>query len=40
MSKATSTTADVMAQYFRAAGISHIFGLPGGQNIEFMEAAR
>jgi acetolactate synthase-1/2/3 large subunit len=29
-----------MAQYFRAAGISHIFGLPGGQNIEFMEAAR
>jgi len=29
-----------MAQYFKAAGIRHIFGLPGGQNIEFMEAAR
>ena len=37
---ATATTADVMARYFRAAGITHIFGLPGGQNIEFMEAAR
>jgi len=37
---APASTAGVMAQYFRAAGISHIFGLPGGQNIEFMEAAR
>ena len=36
----TATTADVMARYFRTAGITHIFGLPGGQNIEFMEAAR
>lgn len=36
----TATTAQVMARYFKAAGISHIFGLPGGQNIEFMEAAR
>ena len=36
----TATTADVMVRYFRSAGISHIFGLPGGQNIEFMEAAR
>ena len=35
-----ATTAQVMARYFRAAGITHIFGLPGGQNIEFMEAAR
>ncbi|MEE8350603.1 MAG: thiamine pyrophosphate-binding protein [Rhodospirillales bacterium] len=40
MSKSNSSTAQVMAQYFKAAGISHIFGLPGGQNIEFMEAAR
>jgi acetolactate synthase-1/2/3 large subunit len=36
----TATTAEVMARYFTAAGITHIFGLPGGQNIEFMEAAR
>ena len=37
---APASTAQVMARYFKAAGISHIFGLPGGQNIEFMEAAR
>ena len=35
-----ASTAQVMARYFTAAGINHIFGLPGGQNIEFMEAAR
>ena len=34
------TTADVMAAYLAGAGVKFIFGLPGGQNIEFMEAAR
>lgn len=29
-----------MAGYLVQAGVKYIFGLPGGQNIEFMEAAR
>ncbi len=36
----TATTAQVMVRSFTAAGITHIFGLPGSQNLEFMEAAR
>lgn len=34
------TTADVMAAYLAGAGVKFVFGLPGGQNIEFMEAVR
>jgi acetolactate synthase I/II/III large subunit len=31
---------EVMVQYLKAAGITHIFGYPGDPNVEFMEAAR
>jgi acetolactate synthase I/II/III large subunit len=37
---ADRTTAEVMADYVAAAGISHIFGYPGDPIIEFMESAR
>ena len=35
-----ATTAEVMADYIKAAGIPFMFGYPGTSNIEFMEAAR
>ncbi|HEY8417134.1 MAG TPA: thiamine pyrophosphate-binding protein [Limnochordales bacterium] len=37
---AVATVSDLIAGYLVAAGAKYIFGLPGGQNIEFMEAAR
>lgn len=34
------TTAEVLARTLRAAGITRMFGLPGGEILDFMEAAR
>jgi acetolactate synthase-1/2/3 large subunit len=34
------TTAQVLARTLRAAGITRMFGLPGGEILDFMEAAR
>lgn len=34
------STAHVMAEYLKAAGIPYVFGYPGTSNIEFMEGAR
>lgn len=34
------TTADLLAESIKLAGIGHIFGYPGDPNLEFMEAAR
>jgi acetolactate synthase-1/2/3 large subunit len=34
------STAHVMAEYLRQAGVSFVFGYPGTSNIEFMEGAR
>ena len=31
---------EVLVQYLKAAGVSHVFGYPGDPNVEFMEAAR
>ena len=35
-----ASTAQVMAEFLKQAGIPFIFGYPGTSNIEFMEAAR
>ncbi len=40
MSENATTTAQVMARYLKAAGVTHIFGYPGDPNIDFIEAAR
>jgi len=37
---ANPTTADVLARTLREAGITRMFGLPGGEILDFMEAAR
>ena len=34
------TCADVLARTLADAGITRIFGLPGGEILDFMEAAR
>ncbi|MBI4182773.1 MAG: thiamine pyrophosphate-binding protein [Proteobacteria bacterium] len=40
MSENAVSTAQVMARYLKAAGVTHIFGYPGDPNIDFIEAAR
>ena len=36
----TATVAEVLAQTIKTAGVEIVFGLPGGENVEVMEALR
>ena len=40
MSSTASTTAQTLARTLRAAGITRMFGLPGGEILEFIHAAK
>ena len=34
------TVAELLAEYFRQAGITHVYGYPGESLVDFIEAAR